>query len=667
MNHTKLEAASFMASLKEVEGQDITLKDIYKKLIARNKKNRCCLYFDEDGKMQDYDYERYDHLIRHLAPHIAGAFKDLAPGDLVALKIRNSPNWPLVFWAVLMAGFNLLLIDAKLPKENTENLLRQSGAKALIANEVEVYPVPSFRLNMLKAADGVDIADRIWGNEVTFCSSGTTGEAKMMVYNGYNIAQQLLAANDMPKETGNIMHPGRINIFCMIPFHHIFGFVAVFLWYTWFGKTFVYPNSAGIKDLLTAIKKAPVTHLYSVPMFWDSVAQNVLRQASLSGEKKKEIVRKIICYNTHEMGREEAGIASWGLVKRKFQNQVLGTAIEYCISGGGYLSEKTARIINGLGYPLYNGYGMTEIGVTSVELSSNVEDRLKNSIGHPLYGVDYKIAPLSNSKDGQGELYVKSNYLHFEEIIGGIRQKASLDEEGYYHTGDIAMKDEDNRYYIKGRLKDTIINSNGENVYPDEIELYFKDIKHVVNNVVVGVKKGDHEVITLVLELDNSVNNEDIKKVKEDVDKINGTLANEKKIEEVYIYKKALPIANNMKVKRFVLKDALTKGDLTDFIGFGDERKPVSFEGFDKKLAEEVLSRIRKIFSEVLLLPEFKIDDEAIWNTDLGGDSMSYVSMVHDIDQAFEINIPDEKYGVLGSVKDFAYEVLTILGNKKAA
>ena len=302
----------------------------------------------------------------------------------------------------------------------------------------------------------------------------------------------------MTEESLDIMYPkkvGQIKILAMIPFHHIFGFVAVFLWYTFYGKTLVFPSSQSTKDLLYAVKKGKVTHLYSVPLFWDSIAQTVTRTAAMLGPKKSDILEKMIAYNTHKISKDEAGKGASSVVRSIFQKKMLGKHIRFCISGGGYLSPKTASLINGLGYPLYNGYGMTEIGVTSVELSPVVEQRLKGSIGKPLHGVEYKIVPL-DGKEGEaltGELLVRSKITHTREYLGGALRRCNY-EDGFFHTEDIAEVDDLGNYYIKSRSKDTIILANGENVYPDEIEVYFKDVSHVNNCVVLGCKpKGEKE------------------------------------------------------------------------------------------------------------------------------------------------------------------------------
>jgi hypothetical protein len=111
----------------------------------------------------------------------------------------------------------MLLIDAKLAHENTENLLKQSGAKAIIVNEEEPYSVPSFRLNEIKNAEEDATFAPHWANQVIFCSSGTTGDAKMMVTDGEALCYQIAGALNMPKETLDILHSGRTNILCDDP------------------------------------------------------------------------------------------------------------------------------------------------------------------------------------------------------------------------------------------------------------------------------------------------------------------------------------------------------------------------------------------------------------------------------------------------------------------
>ncbi len=668
MKHYERESVSrLLDTAKALLNTNRTFHDIYEMAMNLHGLETATVYLDEDDKLHEYNYEQYKTITYQLAEKMATALSGIPAGSIVALKLRNSPTWPHMFWALLMTGHTPLLIDAKLPQENTENLLKQAKAKAIICNEATIYSIPSFRINKITQSEPDYNFTPVWENEVIFCSSGTTGNAKMMISDGNAMCHQIACALDLPSESLTIMHPGRIRNLAMIPFHHIFGFVAVFLWYTFYGKAIVYPSSSSNRDVINAIRIGRCTHIFSVPLFWDAIAQKAQRTAALGKQKDADLLRRMIAFNTGKISGIEAGIAAWPIVQNAVRKKILGKDVEYCISGGGYLNAKTLHIINGLGYPLYNGYGMTELGVVAVELSPRVEDRLKGSIGHPLHGVTFKLAPIQGGAKGQGELLVKTPSVHVREIIGGVENATELDD-GFFHTGDIAEKDTTGDYYIKGRMKDVIINSNGENVYPDEIEFYFRNITHVVNDVVLGVQKKNstEEEITLIFELDNSVTQEDFASIIADAKAINATLANEKKVQRFLIYKRSMPLANNMKVKRYVLKDALENNNLEDFYDSEGENKEKTkrirdFSKYDPNEVQRINKGVKEKFSSTLLIPLFKIDDDADFGRDLGGDSMSYVSLVEDINHAFKVTIPANLYGRLLTVNDFVEEILLLL------
>ena len=652
---------AFMGETEKLLHTNQTMEDIYNAIVERNPKAWIAIYFDESGKARHQTYDEFRSRVVHTAAKLAEAFSSLPAGTIVGLKLKNSPRWPILFWAILMCGHIPLLIDARLPKENTDNLLKQSGATAIIANDEEEFCVPRFRVNEIANRDANYVTFLPhWADNVIFCSSGTTGDAKMMIYAGHNLCAQIAGSLCMPERTVDLMYPRPIHILAMLPFHHIFGFVAVLLWYTYYGKTLVYPSSLATSDLLGACRLGKCTHVYSVPLFWDGLAQTVNRTMNSLKPSKSDLVAKMIAFNTHKISKREAGFAATKVALHAFQKKVLGKHVRYAISGGGFLSPKTQALVNGLGYNLYNGFGMTEIGVVCVDMSTRVEQRMKGSIGRPITAVEMKI----DCKEGetQGELLVKSPITHEEEIIGGKRRKTPLTEEGFFRTGDIATTDHHGNFFLKGRLKDTIILANGENVFPDEIEYYFKDVAMLNNVVCLGAKRPGEteEKITLVCEVDNSVDEAQIEKIFADIKAINDTLPSEKKVQDILIDKRPLPMSSSMKVKRFVLKEAIENGS-NDFVGFDAPQKAtVSFDGYDPELVAKTIKRVTKCFSKVLMLPEFKIDPEAIWTTDLGGDSMSYIEECQLLDKEFKVHIPEEQYGILANVNDFAKAILDL-------
>ena len=597
-------AAQLLSTSKRME-------DIFYSTMKRNEKKIAVEYVNHKGKIKHYRYSKLRSHAYELASVLSQYLIQQPKNVPIILKCANSPHWCEIFWAILMCGYKPLLIDARTSKEGAIHVAEMSKALAIITDDNNQYPITKISLSDLLEEKHHYSFSPTWENEVIFSSSGTTGDVKLMVFNGENLCNQICCSLEMGKETMDIMYPdkmGKLKILAMIPFHHIFGFVAVFLWYSFYGKTIVFPASTTPSDIQYICQKCGVTHVYSVPLFWDSLALGVSRKAEMEGPQKAALLDKMIGFNTGKITKEEAGIAASKVARDTVQKKLLGNKVRYCISGGGFLSRETLTAINGLGYNLYNGYGMTEIGVSSVELSPLVEVRLKGRIGKPLHGVEYKI----DGNGQSGELLVRSGTVHIREIINGVEQPATLTPEGFFRTGDIAETDATGGYYLKGRIKDIIINADGENIFPDELEIYFKDLPLVQHLCVLGYSPEHNNVekIALVLELDNKSNDEDLVKIKEQIETIVPNLPHKVKIDGVFLSRGKLPLANNMKVKRFIIKKALEENS-NEYVSINSKKEARTFEGFNPEDIEAILKPMRHIFSEVLILPEFKIDDDA--------------------------------------------------------
>ena len=140
-------------------------------------------------------------------------------------------------------------------------------------------------------------------------------------------------------------------------------------------------------------------------------------------------------------------------------------------------------------------------------------------------------------------------------------------------------------------------------------------------------------------------------------------LPHDTKIDQIYLAKNRLPMANNMKVKRFVIKKEIENGS-NKFVLINAKKTSTKTRKFSEEALKNILPEVRKLFSKVLVLPSFKIDDEDHWINDLGGDSMNYVELVQEIDRAFEIEIAEEKYGQLTCVNDFVEEIADLKKDK---
>lgn len=626
-----------------------SFKDIFDIQNQTWSKNTLFIYEDENNKTQKVTYKQFDGI----AMQYAFALKNkltCPQGSFVALKMNNSPKWAYTFWGLLIAGFHPVMINPILPKEDVKRLLNESGAKALVSDIDEKYELECVNANSLELNEQYN--PEKFGDKIAFCTSGTTGKSRIFVYNSVNMAYQIYAAYCMPETTDTIMYQKpEIRMITIVPFSHIFGFVANLFWFSFFGRAFVFNKTINPDEIAYLCKKYKVTHVFTVPLFWDRVAKSISQTLSKESEGKQKLIAKTIAFNNKEISRTEAGFAGSKLVLRALQKKILGDKITFCIAGGSALSKETLRMINGVGYPLYNGYGMTEVGVTSVELSPNVIQRNKGAVGKALTNVEYKLE--------NGELLVKAPQIHSETLINGKLEKANIDKDGFFHTGDIASIDENGNYYIRGKAKDVVIGANGENIYPDEIENKFKDIDKIDDLAIFGLPTNKGEVLTMALFISHKLSKEEVKELENKITEANEKLPVAMQVQQFYLSTLPLPTNASMKVMRYQLVDDIKNRPET-FIKL-DNGDLVSFEGYDEKDIKDISAHVIDIVSDILNVKKEDIAPSSHIILDLGGDSFTYMSIIASVEAEFNIKIATDMIGRLNTVNEFT---LYILQNK---
>ena len=620
--------------------------------------------YSKDEKIQSITYGEYDKKIRRAAWTLAQA--NLEKGH-IGIKLENSPEWPVFVWAALMAGWSPVLLDVKGEKKTTAHLLKQANARALITEESsEGYQgVTVFRPKELLGQEAApEDYQPTWADEICLTTSGTTGTAKVYSYNGYAMGNQMANAKDIITRAGDIMYDeteGPCKNLAFLPLHHIFGFVAVYMWYSFFGKTIVYLADRNPKTIMETCRRHEVTHIYCVPMFWNNVAQGVIRKAKQGGQEKMFSRMANISMAMQKRMKNKGRKMVANSVFKSVQANLVGSSIRYLISGGGHILPETLQIINAIGYPLYNGFGMTEAGITSVECSSDVEVRLQGSVGIPFESVEYKVT----GEDGTGELLIRGSSLHTGQWIDGVFHPRN--QEDWFSTGDIARL-ENGKLFLEGRAKEVIVNQSGENIYPDELEDYFINLPGVKNLCVTGLNTGGaYEDIVIVLELEAGLEAKEIAALAEAIDEINRALPMGKKLAKVLVSPKPLPVANGIKVQRQKLRKKIEKGewdvlnlDLTLKVLESPEKKNVDrSQDFDQEFLE-IRDQVRKIFAEVLILDESEIGDFDHFVTDLGGDSLSVIGVIAQLEEKYNLFIPDAEFQRAVNV----HEIAELLYNK---
>ncbi len=626
-----------------------TFEQIYK-ILCGYSDNIAAEYFDELGNIKSLTYSEYEIRIKKAA----GAVYSALGGEtkrFVGLKIKNSPEWPIIFWAILISGNYALLLDAEAKKAAIDGLLFQAGAMAIISDQAQEHEgVINLDSDAVLNSEKQENCAAEFADKIALCTSGTTGAVRVFVYDGSAMAEQLLNARDFFAKSKDLIYEsskGRLKNLAFLPLHHIFGFIAVYMWYSCGGKTIVYLKDRNPETIMKTCKTLKVTHIFSVPLFWNSIASAIRKKIAQQGKRKQKIFNLMANLSTGlQSAMPRFGRKAASVIFNKIQKNIFGSSVRFMISGGGYILPETLKMINTIGYPLYNGFGMTETGITSVELEDDYKTRLKGSVGFAFNSVGYKLK--------SGELLILGSSLHSGKMADGEFIKRGSE---WFRTGDIG-RFENGRLYIEGRLKEVIIGEGGENLYPDELESFFSELSEVANYCILGLNGGgSYEDIALALELKKQSGPRSIEETAKQINKINSELPFAKKIRVVLVLEQSIPFVSGKKVQRQKLKSLIENEEIRYSI-LDLYKKHLSSRQYQEVLNSiendphfiELKSGIQDIFASVLMMQKKDIGDFDSFFDDLGGDSLTIIGMLAKIREKYDIVVPIGELASLMSV-----------------
>ncbi|RCX16338.1 acyl-CoA synthetase (AMP-forming)/AMP-acid ligase II [Anaerobacterium chartisolvens] len=548
-----------------------TFKAAYESIYGSSPE-RICTRYDENGEIIELSFRQYDEVTRRTAGHLKALLKDVPAGSWVAFKHDTTPYWLSVFWGLMMAGYNVLLVDFKHNDELIGHFMKESGALAIVCSQKDKSMLP-FKIIAYEdateaGANYYEDTDFNWADRIALCTSGTTSTSKIFVYDGKAFIKQLQSSKLLCLKFDPFVSRKGDRVLAMLPAHHIFGLIVTLFALTW-GDTVVYLRDKAPSTILDTCRRHEISWLPSVPLFWNNVAKRIMLKARQSGKLPKlESALKASLLIQKVFGMSGARFVKKFLFKNQLDS-LFGTSLRIGISGGGHVSSETIRLLNGLGYCFMNGYGSTEVGLTSTCNEYDMDKRLSGSIGSAIANLEYAVLVSDGEegteeikRSGTGELVIKGGMLHIGKLKGGEFVQPERYMGVWYKSGDIAYIDKSGLAWIRSRVKDVIITESGENVYPDEIEEYFQGLPHCEGVYAVGLKgKEGNDIIALVLKPSvDSGDREAIQKIALEFNAINKQLPVFKRVGRVIVSNQEIPMANGIKIKRLKLKEIIENG-----------------------------------------------------------------------------------------------------------
>ncbi|HEX5886518.1 MAG TPA: AMP-binding protein, partial [Pyrinomonadaceae bacterium] len=524
---------------------------------------RVAMRIERDGRKEQYTYAD----LRELATRVAGflASEGIKPGDRVLLVSSNAPEWGMTYFGVLKAGATCIPCDPESSTSEILNFARAGNAAGIICSDAIINDHPTLRELLQEHGRA-----RLWTFQDVFAlpdeetedqriallpqrvhpqgvaslifTSGTTGHPKGVMLSHRNLTSMvsmLSSVFDMTTRDG---------VLSVLPLHHTFEFSTGFLTPLSRGAQITYLPELTSDALARAIKNGHVTGMVGVPALWEllhrRIKNRLYERSDWIGKAADNLIR------ANAWMRDKTPL-NFGQVLFYPIHEGLGGRIRYFISGGSALSEKIQRDFHGLGFTILEGYGLTE--ASPVLTVTRPENRmLTGTVGKPLPGVEVRIADPDAS--GVGEVIARGPNV----MLGYYEDEAATRKtlvERWLYTGDLGRVDDDGNLYLVGRSKEIIVDTNGKNVYPDELEEIYANSPYIKELSIVGLPDGIGEKVACLVvaddEYDISLSRAALHRhVEEHFREVSASLPYYKRVKVLHFTDIELPRTATRKVKR---------------------------------------------------------------------------------------------------------------------
>lgn len=438
----------------------------------------------------------------------AFAEEKLKPGDRVAIMLRNCMEWVFFDLAALSLGLVTVPLYPNDRADSAAYILKNSNAKLLLIDnfsehqdlaEHEILSSLNRVITLLETGAPISLDNYLpvdkWLSSgqssaspladidpdelaTIVYTSGTTGHPKGVMLSHHNILWNAWSGvQSIP------IYPDD-NFLSFLPLSHTLERSIGYYLPIMAGASITYARS--IPQLAEDLLEQKPTVLISVPRIYERIYNRVQDQLKAKSPFARKLFNRAIeiGWNNFEYRQNRQ---KWQpslllhpilnhLIGKKIQDRV-GGKLRVAICGGAPLSENIAKTFIALGLPILQGYGLTE---TSPVIGVNkIEKNLPRSIGQLLQDVTVKF-------NDNGELLVKSPGVMLGYWDNPEATADTIDSDGWLHTGDLAMQDEQGFIHITGRLKDIIVLANGEKVPPADMEMAIACDPLIEHVLVIG-------------------------------------------------------------------------------------------------------------------------------------------------------------------------------------
>lgn len=534
---------------------------------------RVALRMERGKRQESYSYENLQELATRAGTFLVG--ENVRLGDRVILYAKNAPEWSMAFFGVLKAGATVVPVAHDSTTAELVNIARASGAVGVIAGDDLLDKRPDLPSALSKEG----LATRLWPFETVFAlqplavederkralhskhgpdtvaslifTSGTTGHPKgvMLTHRNFTfMVSELLRTFDLGPTDGMLS---------VLPLHHTFEFSTGLLVPLARGARITYLQELTGDAINAVLKTGKITAIVGVPAVWEALRRRVLQKFSDRSALAESLVNALTRANFELRSRTgiDLGMFVFFPIHKGF-----GGRVRYMISGGSSLPPEVLKTFYGMGFDFFEGYGLTETAPV-LSVTTPKKKPVLGSVGQPLPGVEVKID--SPDASGVGEVIARGR-----NVMAGYWENpeatAQAIRDGWFYTGDLGRFDEEGNLFIVGRSKDVIIDTNGKNVYPDEVEDLYRNCPFIKELSVVGLPDGvaEHVACAVVPNLDHEPGLARVEvqaKIEAHFREVATGLPFWKRVRTLEFWEGELPRTSSRKIKRREVADELLR------------------------------------------------------------------------------------------------------------
>ncbi|MFC2516131.1 MAG: AMP-binding protein [Prevotella sp.] len=525
-----------------------------------------------DFKGQTLQYHDVARKIEKL--HILFENSGVVKGDKIALAGRNSANWAVAFLATLTYGAVAVPVLHEFTADQMHNIVNHSEAKLLFVGDVVattidatkmptlegIIYIPDYSL-VLSRTDKLTYArehlNEMFGkkypkyfrkehvnyyieenpNELALINytSGTTGFSK-----GVMIPYRALWSNlDFAMGVlGSHVSPGA-HIISILPMAHMYGMAFEFIFEFCCGCHIYYlnriPSPAIIAQAFAEIKPKVII---AVPLVIEKIIRKRVFPKIQNNKMRLLLNMPVINKKINQKIKEQVAAA-------------FGGEFYEIIIGGAAFNREVEAFLTRIDLPFTVGYGATECA--PIITYADYKDFVPTSCGKAVVHMEVKIDS-SDPQNVPGEILARGLNVMLGYYKNEEATRETLDKDGWYHTGDLGLMDAEGNVFIKGRSKNMLLGSNGQNIYPEEIEDKLNSMTMVTESVVV--QDGDKLVGLVFPDFDEAknlgLNNDDLGNLMEqNRQQLNEILPAYSKLSSIEIHTEEFEKTPKKSIKRF--------------------------------------------------------------------------------------------------------------------